>query len=94
MEKRMKDKVTIFRYKMPLVLLYTICFCVIAVIAFGSFILMGKTFILNIDAFLQHYPLLENTKNIVRGLMYGKGISFWSQNIRSEEHTSELQSQR
>lgn len=77
----MKDKVTIFRYKMPLVLLYTICFCVIAVIAFGSFILMGKTFILNIDAFLQHYPLLENTKNIVRGLMYGKGISFWSQNI-------------
>ena len=77
----MKDKVTVFRYKIPLVLLYTLCFCIIALVAFGSFLLMGKTFILDIDAFLQHYPLLENMKNIVEGFIHGKGISFWSQNI-------------
>ena len=77
----MKDKVTVFRYKIPLVLLYTLCFGIIALVAFGSFLLMGKTFILNIDAFLQHYPLLENMKNIIEGFLHGKGISFWSQNI-------------
>ena len=81
MEERMKDKVEIFRYKIPLILLYTMCFCVIALVAFGSFLLMGKTFILNIDAFLQHYPLLKITKNIVMSLIDGKGISLWSQNI-------------
>ena len=77
----MRSKIKIFKYEIPIILLYSACFCVIAVMTFGSFALLGKTFVLNIDAFLQHYPLLENTKNIIRGLIHGKGLSFWSQNI-------------
>lgn len=77
----MKDKVIVFRYKVPLILLYTLCFCIIASVSFGSFILMGKTLIFNIDGFLQHYPLLEGAKNVLRNLVHGKGISFWAQNI-------------
>lgn len=64
-----------------MIVLYSVCFCIVAMMTFGSFFLLGKTFIFNIDAFLQHYPLLENMKNIIRALIHGESFSFWSQNI-------------
>lgn len=60
---------------------YTICFIFIAIISFGYFFVLKKTFIYNIDAFLQHYPLLVKMRHIVGDFLRGNGFSFWSADI-------------
>ncbi len=60
---------------------YTILFAIIGCLSFSSFIFLGKTFIYDVDAVYQHYPLLVNLRHMVGAFLRGDGFPFWSENI-------------
>lgn len=69
------------RKKLSPLAIYTLGFLGTAVLAFGCFAVFHKSFILNADGFLQHYPLLVKLRHIVGGLLRGEGIALWSSDI-------------
>lgn len=77
MEKALKKT----ERKLSVGLVYTICFIAVAVMAFGVFVIYGKTLIHNLDGFSQHYPLLVKLRHLVGDFIRGEGISFWVEEI-------------
>lgn len=58
--------------------IYTLLFLIIVFFAYFWFILFGKTFIYNVDAYLQHYSFLVKLRRFVYDIFSGNGVSFWS----------------
>ena len=60
---------------------YTLFFITIALISFSMFIIFGKTFLIENDGFMQHYPLLVKLRMMVRNVLNGQGVPFWDHTI-------------
>lgn len=79
------QKIRIFNKEIPLFIVYTMSFVIIACMTFGGFVIFGKTLVINakfnVDGFTQHYPWLVNMKRIIVELVREKTFSFWSADI-------------
>lgn len=60
---------------------YTILFAVTATFVFLSFILFNKSFIWEIDGYLQHYTYIVKMKHLLTDLLNHGEFSFWSWDI-------------
>lgn len=69
---------TINKIRKNVYCLYTILFIVIAFLAFFWFIFYGKTFIYNVDAYLQHYSFLVKLRRFISDIFAGNGVSLWT----------------
>lgn len=58
--------------------MYTFLFVVIAVFTFIWFIVYGKTFIYNVDAYMQHYSFLVKLRRFISDIFSSGSVSFWS----------------
>ena len=59
-------------------LIYTLLFIVAAFLAFFWFIFCEKSFIYNVDGYLQHYSFLVKLRRFVSDIVHGNGVSLWS----------------
>lgn len=58
--------------------IYTLLFIVIAFFTFIWFIVYGKTFIYNVDAYMQHYSFLVKLRRFVTDIFSSGSVSLWS----------------
>ena len=58
--------------------MYTLLFIIIAFFSFFWFIVCGKTFIYNVDGYLQHYSFLVKLRRFISDAFSGSGLSLWS----------------
>lgn len=69
---------TIKKLRKNVYLMYTLLFIVIAFFAFIWFIIYGKTFIYDVDAYLQHYSFLVKLRRFITDIFSGNGVSLWT----------------
>lgn len=58
--------------------LYTLLFIVIVFFAFFWFLIYGKTFVYQDDAYFQHYSFLVKLRRFISDIVHGNGVSLWS----------------
>ncbi|WP_395323506.1 YfhO family protein [Levilactobacillus parabrevis] len=64
-------------YRIPVWVIYSLCFAVLATMSFGILSLAGRTFIWDMDGIAQHYPIMQEFQRLLHqsGLT---GLTGWS----------------
>lgn len=64
-------------YRIPVWVVYSLCFAVLATMSFGILSLAGRTFIWDMDGIAQHYPIMQEFQRLLHqdGL---SGLAGWS----------------
>lgn len=66
--------------KIPIFLLYTICFGIICLLTYSLPWLAGRTLIWNVDGIAQHFPILAQFQRILQGTAH-QSLFGWSWNL-------------
>ena len=60
---------------------YTLLFILISCFWVSQFIFLNKTMVWEVDGYLQWFPLLTKTKDVLVGLLSGDGLALWQWDI-------------